>query len=202
MQGRNSARIPRAPRTMSLVIRQNIRLQTANWTGSNIFAALAFQLSDVPSYTSLTAVWDEYKLSHVKLHFSVISLNTISTSFNVATGVDTGNLTPPQLIVASDYTDANTPTLAQLLTHEDLSMKGYMNQVHTHDIKPVTQTALYQGGFTGYGRSDNQWIEINSAGVNHYGVKYGIIEGLNSSSNSLPFVLYATYTIQLRKVVG
>jgi len=186
---------------MTLTLHSSVVKHSGNWTGTDIFLADSFQLSDLPNYTAFTAVWDEYRIVNIVFKFYPLLISSVASDTTVSTGVVVDIITPPSLYIANDYTDVVTPTEAILLAHEDLVFKGPMDQMITHSVKPVTLGALYQGAFTGYGREDNQWIEINSAGVSHYGTKFGIHKGYNAHGINIPYAVYCTYTLQFRKVV-
>jgi hypothetical protein len=192
----------RQKRYASTRVTQHVNILSTVWLGTDVFGALTFQLSDIPGYTNFTAVWDEYKFDSVQLKFiEPFNVNAIS-GYNVATGATTSVFVPPSLLTAADYTDASTPTQSILLTHEDCIIHGQMNTQKNVSLVPVPLGALYQGAFTGYGREDNQWVECNSAGVVHYGLKYGVVKGSNVPNINFPVVVWATYNLHFRKIVG
>jgi len=187
---------------MTTSVTQHIRLVTGTWLGTDVFNALTFQLSDIPGYTNFTAVWDEYQITGVTLKFVQPFDASIIGAFNPVTGATTNVIIQPSLLTAADFTDAVTPTESILLTHEDCIIHGQMDTPKMVSVKPVPLGALYQGAFTGYGREDNQWVECNSAGVQHYGLKYGLVRGSNVPTINFPYIVWATYHLRFRKIVG
>lgn len=185
---------------MTTTIHNSVLKNSATWTGSAAFYADTFQLSDLPNYTNLTSVWDEYRITNVRYIFYPVTETALIDG--ITAGLTVSVLAPPSLITAADFTDAVVPTESVLLNHEDLVFRGPMSHLITFDVKPVVLGALFQGAFTGYGREDNQWIEANSQSVSHYGMKYGVHRGSNPSSVPFPYQIYCTYTLQFRKVVG
>jgi hypothetical protein len=185
---------------MTFITHQTCRLVQTGWTTTDIFGAFAFALSDLPGAGNFTALWDEYRFRSVKLHFYPVLDDAIVG--NTVVGVTTAAIQPPSLLLADDYTDNVTPTENILLEHEDLIFKGPMTQMHVHVLRPVPLVATYQGAFTGYGRQDNLWLETNSPGILHYGLKYAIHKGFNASGITCTFQIYATYELEFRKVVG
>lgn len=195
--------IPRAPRTMTFRTIQRVRLAQANWTGTDIFGAYSYQLSDLPGAANFTSLWDEYRITGVALVFEPILLCSVLGSVTVASGVTTTIINPPQIWCANDYTDIVTPAENVLLEHENLIDHGPAIRNITHTVVPVPLVAAYQGAFTGYAHTEAvQWIEINSAGVQHYGTKWGIIKGQNASAVPCTYRIYGVYEVSFRRVVG
>jgi hypothetical protein len=124
-------------------------------------------LSDFADYASWSAVYDTYRILTVKIEF--VPTETLAP---------TGGVQP--IYTAIDYDDGNSVTLANLIQY-DTVMVSPMSVYHQRVFNPRTAMAIYGGAtFTSYGQSKYaQWLDLNSAGVPHFGLKYGVAASTN-----------------------
>lgn len=161
-----------------------------NVTGSSVAAvagALVFRLSDLPSYTDFTNLYDQYRFVAVSVKFiaSYPHYNAIAAATS-QWGL---------FFTALDLDDGATPTVG--LLHENGTM------IATHPSKDVTRrlvphsaVAAYGGAFTSYANKIGDWIDSSSPGVDHYSVKY-LLEV--STGTTLPiYNVEATYALEFR----
>jgi len=49
-------------------------------------------------------------------------------------------------------------------------------------LQPRVANALYSGAFTSFGQVKNQWVDMASQTVQHYGLKYGIFAATTAAT--------------------
>jgi hypothetical protein len=124
--------------------------------------ALTFILQDLPAYTELTALYDQYRIMKVKVEFIVTG----------ATNPLTG---PPGLILtALDYNDATTPASVNELVQYETVQSVPVGNYFERTLQPRSAVAAYSGVFTSFANVYAQWIDTASSSVVHYGIKYYI----------------------------
>jgi len=118
----------------------------------------SFQLSDLPGVTQLTAVFDQYCI------VAVVARITLSTP-SFTTGEHPGRLC--SVIDHDDHTALTTLGAAGAYP-SCLETEGTVG--HTRVIEPRFAAAAYSGTFTSYANTRG-YIDSNSIGVQHYGLK-------------------------------
>lgn len=126
------------------------------------YGSYKFKLSDLPSYTEFTSLFDSYRLCAVKL-----------TVIPYANSAEISTAQLPIVYSVIDYTDASVPSSANALMEYPYCRIQRMDRPYNLYIKPKVADSLYQGAFTGYGMG-KQWVSTASPDVEHYGWKYGI----------------------------
>lgn len=123
------------------------------------FTSLAARLSDFDKASSYEAVFDQYRIM-------MIEYTLIPGSQSIVTGGNSGLFS-----TVIDYDDAtNLTTTAQALDYSTcLTTDGV--SIHKRTLVPHVATAAYSGTFTSYANSSQQWIDMASPSVYHYGLK-------------------------------
>lgn len=150
--------------------------------------AYSFTLADLPNYSEFGALYDQYRITHVRAHF-VPHQNTCPVGSAAAT---TANI-----IIVPDYDDDTTINLSAILQYQKLTIKNFCSEF-TFDLKPMIAVGAYSGAFTSYLAMEPGWIDLASTGVKHYGMKYVIPQV--SANNISGWRLYLTYTVEMRQV--
>jgi len=127
----------------------------------NQFQAFAVQLNNVDQYSSMIAVFDQYRIVMAEFVFMPTGnqLNTSSFAGLFTTVVDYDDVTPLTSVAAAlDYSN---------------SMTGEGYQPQRRVFKPHVAIAAYQsvGVTSGYANVESPWIDAASYNVQHYGVK-------------------------------
>jgi len=131
-----------------------------------VFTATSFELNaDVIDYTSLTALFDQYRLQKVEV-WLVPRIGPAQISASANTGL---------LVSAVDYDDLTLwSTFAQGLEFRNAIVSEGSNG-HYRCFKPHIAAAVYSGAFTSFANiSPNTWIDCNSPSVIYYGLKTAI----------------------------
>lgn len=176
------------------VVRSCTLISNAAFTSGGNFGALSFKLSDLPNYTEFTALYDEYRFKAVKVMF--IPTMNVATA-NAVSGTTAGFVPVPALYTWIDNDDNSAPTaLTQGQQFQTFKCHGLLDRMRQRSVVPECSTALYSGTFTSYGQNKYQWIDNNSPGVVHFGMKFGIINPANQGN----FDVQLTYYLEFRKL--
>jgi hypothetical protein len=135
--------------------------------------AITFILQDLPAFSDITNLFDQYRILSVRVEFVM--------------GGATNPLTGPPGIMATalDYDDANTPASLNELVQYETCQVVPIGQYFERTVKPRSALAAYSGVFTSFANVYGQWYDAVSSSVQHYGIKYYI-----------PAVPTSVYTIQ------
>lgn len=151
---------------------------------------MTFNFSSLPSASEFTSLFDEYKLTGVKLDFLPLG-DTINLPITSMTGT-TGAFSPGgPLILAVDYDDSATPGSAAQLLEYQTSKVIPIPRRHRMYIRPKLAVDINQGITTAYGARTG-WVDTANASVPHYGVKYWM-NAPSATSASYTYQVWATY---------
>lgn len=138
---------------------------TYNWPGLNN-QGWDFFLSQLPNYTEFTNLYDQYKISRIKVKFIYSANNQdMTTSASI--------LALPNLLTVIDNNDSTALTASgDYCQYKSFKIRR-MDKPCSVYFKPQFDIAAYSGAFTSYA-SKTGWIDCNSPNVKHYGLKFGI----------------------------
>lgn len=134
-----------------------------------------FQLSDLPNATEFTSLFDQFKLTHVKMY---VHLRKDPGAQSAA------NAIYPRMYVVRDFTDATTPaTIDELRQYSTCQCKVLEpNKRVSFNIKPALLQAAYRSAVsTAYSPVWNRWVDVAYADAPHYGIKYAIDDLTNTN---------------------
>lgn len=137
-----------------------------------------FTLGMLPDYAEFTTLFDQYKISGVKLR-----ITPYSTAQMAQTGVGTANNQTLSVLMHSvlDHDDYTAPAagttginaLRQYRTYKTRNFLARNGQPINIWLRPRIATAAYGSGvFSSYANSKPLWIDCDSINVEHYGIKY------------------------------
>jgi len=124
------------------------------------YVASYFTGSSLGQFTSLAAVFDQYKIEMIECWLTprMTAANGIALNFGVLHSV-------------IDYDDATALTsIASALDYENCVFSSG-DAGHYRRFVPHVAYATYSGGFTSYGNVASPWIDAASSTVQHYGLK-------------------------------
>lgn len=124
------------------------------------FFARSFQLSDLDQVSSLTAVFDQYRIDMIE--FWLVPRSIDSTSNTSSHGL---------LTTVIDYDDATALTTTGQANDFNNALTSSGLNGHYRKFKPHIALAAYTGVFTSFANADAGWIDAASTGVQHYGIK-------------------------------
>lgn len=134
---------------------------SATFVGNGVY----FDLSAVNQSSSLTAVFDQYKIKMVEIW--IIPRNPLSGTLSASE--DRG-----LLYSVVDYDDANVLGSAGLYENYSNCVVSSAIIGHYRKFVPHAALAAYSGTFTSYTNEANMWIDSGSPAVQFYGVKIGV----------------------------
>jgi hypothetical protein len=137
--------------------------------------------------SALQAIFDQYKILSVE--FWCEAQNQSSTPINQIGG---------KLYSVIDYDDAaNLANVASALSYSNCIVSSF-NQGHYRKWKPHLAMAAYSGTFTSYANMKDEWLDIASANVQHYGAKF--ITDLSTSTNNVSFDIRVRILVACRNL--
>jgi len=137
-------------------------ISTAN--GAPTAGFIAPTLATLPDYTDFTNLFDAYRIDCVKATFTPIQQNSLSFAARFYSVID--------------YDDSNPlASLGAALEYDSVMVSTIDNtSCVTRTFRPKFAVAAYSGVFTSFAQSSrNQWVDVASATVPFYGLKW-IIE--------------------------
>lgn len=177
----------------TVLIERSVYAGTLTQTDGTTVAQI-FKLSDLPNYTDFTNLYDQYRIVGIKVQV-VNNMPANATVWNSTLGTPASYF-PGTVVTCIDLDDGNTPTVNEVLEHESALVHGNGRKYSREFIPAIAQSA-YQGAFTGYTSRQNQWIDSNSPGVEHYGFKLGV-KNAGTPPTGAFLQLFYTYIIEFR----
>lgn len=166
----------------------------SNGTGSpSISGIFKFRLEDLPSPTDFTQLYEQFRITGVKLRF-IPFIGTESSSVattwteTLAMAIDRG---------ANDAI-AVSPSFSTLLENQDVKLRNSQRPFTMWIGSPVAHQGL--DSYTQLGYRPSPWVDSelpNSRLVDHQGLKYAF-QGTRSEETSCQFRVFATYYITCR----
>lgn len=151
--------------------KRSIFIPTAYQTSvtGDTFGSYMFALNNLPNFSEFTTLFDQYKILGGKW-----TLIPKSTEANVGSGA-VASSEFNSIMSVLDFDDNNPPSSINDLVQYQSYRVTRGNKVHSRYLKPCAVQAFYNSPIsTAYGPKRNVWIDINNAGVPHYGIKYCI----------------------------
>jgi len=138
---------------------------TSAWLVANTVtvdqAVKNFQFSDLDQYTSLAAVFDQYRILKVECW-----IEPRVTTVTQAAATNLG-----QMASVIDYDDSATLTnFASYLDYQNVFVGGGADG-HYRCFSPHAAIAAYSGTFASFANEASPWIDAASPNVQHYGLK-------------------------------
>jgi hypothetical protein len=131
-------------------------------TAADTLGALKFVLTQLPSYTEFTTLFDQYRIA--RMEYTFLPYFTIGTPSAYA----------PFIATAVDYDDGTAPaSFAAIQQYENSRVISAYNKFSV-SYQPHIAIAAYSGAFTSYANNRAGWIDSASTAVEHYGVKWVI----------------------------
>lgn len=152
--------------------------------------AMTFQISDIPNVAEFTNLFDYYKLTGVKLRFS-LNLDPSAQA--------PSNAQRPRMFYAIDNDDSTVPT-----DTDELRQRGRCREWLHNPNKPLSlfirpkylNRVSYSAIQDGYQIAANRWLDLGVPNVPHYGFKY-VIENINADIGQT-ILVDATYYLAFK----
>lgn len=153
---------PKAPRWDNKIYSYAEVVQLSTITSNtiaNVATSFSFTESQLDKHASLENVFDQYRITRIEFWTQPVTvIGAAAANFGLFTTV-------------VDYDDdATLSSISSALDYENV-MESVAINGHYRDFVPAIAIATYSGAFTSFANQRNQWIDCNSNGVKHYGVK-------------------------------
>jgi len=140
-------------------------------TGSNgtVNSAIGLVLSDLPSYTDFTNLYDEYRILAIKTRWTPNYTAYSSGASNQA-------LYPPTLCTVLDRNDASPSFSRPMMMQYQTFRERQSSRVNKIYCKTYCQTEIYKTGVTsawGAARG-KQWVNTTNVDVPYYAYKWAL----------------------------
>lgn len=153
-----------------------------------VAGALSFKLSDISTFTSMQALYDQYRINNVTVTFipkTTVYTNTTATALNSpAVGLFGSCL---------DFDSGQTPINMQDLANYDTFKWTRGTDVHKRYLKPRVQ--ITAGNVAAFSTNGQQWIDCGSPSIPHFGVRW-VAE--DAETNKITYDLIVKYDISFR----
>lgn len=157
--------------------------------------ATSFSLDSSADYSEFTALYDQYRITEVKMHFFPMSTSIINTTISTAPV----NFCP-RVVVCADYDDSSTPSSFNQLRQYSTARVYSAIDRFTYAIKPALSVAAYETvSTTAYAPSWGLWVSTADPNAKYYGFK-GYMEntGASGPDGAFGFRVEAEFTIECR----
>lgn len=141
-----------------------------NITGINSLG-MSFQLDLLQNYTELTALYDQYKIKWVKLHFDWSPL--VPIPYDTANAFSGSGAHNPIVYFKRDYDDATAPTEIEMKqSNQTRALRLHPNRNQTIFLRPAILHQIYEGATaTAYAPKWRERLDCADVSVPHYGLK-------------------------------
>lgn len=191
--------VPRAVRDNIVSIKRSVVLNQFSVYNSWSSLAYAFTLGNLPNYTELTALFEQYRINAIKLTFVP---TCSSLDGETATQIPTTYLTQPRLYTLIDK-DANVPV------NNESAMLQYGNvRIIKNPTRPFTiyiRGPAVQVGtanaltIVGGAPKSKQWLDCDNYSVQHLGCGVGgIMPQAGAGTIAFNYNVIATYYMQFK----
>lgn len=150
-----------------------------------------FQLSDLPDYTEITTLYDQYKIKAISLRFV-----PFQNSADINPNASVVYAQPIHSVL--DFTDTtNLATLNDYMEYSTYKMtKGLRD--HRRYLYPKQIVYALDEGASVLADVQNKWLRSESPGVDHLGVKVHIPQALATTSTI--YQVFATFYVLAKQV--
>lgn len=175
-------------------------LITADTGTAYTAGAFKFTASQIPQWSSLAAIYDQFQIIKVSVMF-------------LPQGQNSDNAYPdlykiPTFYTVIDYNDAIVPSAStagidELLQYDTFKLVQ-ANRRLVRTFTPCIAVQLYQGGVVpGYQAKRRQWVNVDNGTAEHYGLKYVMAPVGNVPAGqyvTIQYQVFITYYINFKSV--
>lgn len=154
------------------------------------YGNIQFYLSDLPNYGEFQNLYDQYKITGVKIKFYPPGLNFSQPRSN------------GEFYYFMDENDGNAPTsMTQIYERQNYNVKSLNDgKPFKVFIRPAVSAAYYQSaGLTSYGPK-RAWLDTTSPNVPHWALKWAWDQEPNAQASALYMHVVCTYYLKFKNV--
>lgn len=163
---------------------------------------LSFNLTQLPNYTELTSLYDQYMIKGIRVNIQPLLTEGIASVLSGSTNV----WGYPKLSTVIDYDDSTIPASEDVyMQYATLRQTGAFKE-HKRYFKPKCRLAGLDAGATITANTVRgaNWIDTGVPTVPHYGLKVfqpgPIASGTPLVSSSIAYSVYATMYVACKNV--
>lgn len=167
----------------------NISASISGGVPSGIASAYSFSLSQLPSFTEFTNLYDQYKITGAKMSFVPGATEALYSPLSGVASQHGYN----RFHSVIDYDDSTPPISEdQMLQYQSVKTTNGL-RTHTRYLKPKVLREVYRSALTtGYNPTASQWIDTVQNDVPHYGLKVWCDAPFSSTNASITYTVYLT----------
>ncbi len=181
--------LPTGSAIVGSLIRQN--------TATDVFAAWAFCLADVPNITALSSLFDQYRIDEIQFR-----LRTRNPAVTVQNAASPNYATTSPLIVV-DRDDAAAPTtLSELQQYDNCNCFSTQDSIDIVFEPSITPSVFSGGAFSGYAvdESGKYWLDVANTSIPHYGIKIAMPALVTSTTQKFDWDVEAVYKVSFLNI--
>lgn len=173
-------------------IRQNYGVGNYPQTPTSYaFGVVYFTLNGLDNVTDFSGMFDLYRIVGAEVTFRPrVTQSTLADYPNVL----------PRLYTYIDYDDAVVPTNISIVRQYMSCIETSPGEGIVRTLVPCCALAAYSGTFTSYASRSNQWLDIASSTVQHYGVKFAIEPGVAAQTNLQTYDVDAVLFVEFKSI--
>lgn len=173
----------------------------ANGANSS-YNGINFRLNQIPNYTELTSLYDEYRIDKVVVEFHPrASALTTPAAAPAAGNVNQSFSNIQPFLTVIDYDDSTPPgSRNDLVQYSNLLVSHYGQKVTRTFVPHVAVPVFRTGVSSGYGSKPKQWIDCANDDVPHYGLKWAFNQDTAAGADTVVYDLFVTFHLTMRGV--
>ena len=168
-------------------------------THTQVRGSLKFQLAQLAGVSEITNLFDNYRIKKVKLSF----LFSYDSSQAAGAGTGTPAIAAPVMYHTYDPDDDVFPATTTSVLQHSFAKTTRMTREVVVWLTPRAQNQVVGGGTSGGGLLPvGSWLDCDSAGINHYGLKFVINQfPQGAGANQYGVTITPTYYIEAKNIV-
>ncbi len=185
-------------------------ISVASGTAAPFMTASQFSLSQLPTFTDFTNLFDQYRINRITMRFFQPYQQT--GTFPLYSAASQTNLPKLFLGTAIDYDDSNVPSsMDELRAYQSFRYREITNSDFRSGevtIRPCISTEIYRTSVTtAYEPRSGVWLDTAYPDVPHYAIKWGCdvmyADGPNPITVGVAFTIPVeiTYDLEFRLVL-
>lgn len=163
--------------------------------------SIVFSLDQVRASSELTALYDQFMITGVKVMFQLVTNPDSGTVTNSATSANATNFFP-KLMYVRDYDNTTVETPNELRERNNTKIRVLEpNKIVSVFLRPAVRNNIHLDGITPASSPIwNQWLDCSATQVPHYGLKYSVENLGHTATQSYRLRIDYVYYIKFKNV--
>lgn len=170
-------------------------------TASSYDSSIVFSLDQVRASSELTALYDQYMITGVKVMFQLVTNPDSGTITNNAASANATNFFP-KLMYCRDYDNTTVETPNELRERNNTRLRVLEpNKIVSVFIRPALRNNIHLDGITPASSPVwNQWLDCSATQVPYYGLKYFVDNLGHNATQSYRLRIEYQYYMKFKNV--